>query len=63
MASPTVAAAVDQLPNINSLDQFRSLVNSLDVSAKPGPYILYSGSFPELPDAAGRSDRRWCHRQ
>jgi hypothetical protein len=53
MASPTVAAAVDQLPNINSLDQFRSLVNSLDVSAKPGPYILYSGSFPELPDAAG----------
>ena len=53
MASPTVAAALDQLPNVNSLDQFRSLVNSLDVSAKPGPYILYSGSFPELPDALG----------
>jgi hypothetical protein len=48
-----VDTALGRLPSISSLDEFRALVNSLDVNARPGPFILYSGSFPEIPNASG----------
>lgn len=52
-----LADALSRLGNVESLSEFNNLVSSLSVTARPGPYILYTGDFPDLPGADGSPTR------